>query len=122
MAIEIKRGLPLPVMQVIGADSWAGGPLIQLENDYTRPGANEVAMNYCWLKPVVSQFRASVPSGYYCADVMLALDELFFGKLLVPTIEGQTKKVLAAQEGSRLKALVGGLRYLWRSSASALFI
>lgn len=115
MALSLRRNLPLGVMQVLTSGSWEGGDLIQLDDDTTRPGSREIVTNYCYLKPVVEQFSTYVPSGYYCCDVFLALDDLFHGKLLIPQA-GQCKKDLAGKEGARLKRLVGGLRYLWRSS------
>lgn len=121
MAAELKRTLPFGVVQVLSSPDWQGGPLIQLADDTSRPTAEEVVMNHVWIKPFVQRFRACVPSGYFCTDVMLCLDKLFNDRLLLPTTPQQTKKSLAATEGSRVKRLIGALRFLWRSSISADF-
>lgn len=116
LAVEVKRSLPMPVLQVLGSDEWKGGPLLQVEGDVSRPTSEEIVVNFCWLKPVVQRFQATVPSGYFCTDLFLAVDQLFMGKLLVPT-STEGKKQLAAKEGSRMKRLIGALRFLWRSSS-----
>ena len=57
-----------------------------------------------------------VPSGYFLTDCILRLDELFESKMLVG---GSSKLQLAAEEGVKLKKLMGAVRSLWRSSPAA---
>ena len=121
LAVEVKRNLPMPVLQVLGSDEWKGGQLLQVEGDVSRPTSEELVVNFCWLKPVVQRFAATVPSAYFCTDLFLCLDALFLGKLLHPTLT-ESKKQLAAQEGNRLKGLIGALRFLWRSSSLMKFM
>lgn len=59
---------------------------------------------------------AQVPSGYFLTDVMLKIDALFDGKFLMDPTGKMNKLELAANEGVKLKNLVGALRGLWRSS------
>ena len=59
-----------------------------------------------------------VCSGFYAADVFMRLDGLFNDKLLLPVEPSDKKKTLAIHEGGKMKKLMGGLRYLWRSSRS----
>ena len=56
-----------------------------------------------------------VPSGYFLTDCILRLDELFKQRMLL----GGDKLDLAAEEGVKLKKLMGAVRALWRSSPSA---
>ena len=114
-AVEIKKGLPLGVSQALGKD-WAGGGLVQLEDSLTRPTAEDVVLNACWVKPFIRKFSDRVPSCFYLADVFLALDALWLGRLLIPLEQGDSKNSLAAMEAKKVKALIGALRALWRSS------
>ena len=120
LAVEVKRNLPMPVLQVLGSEDWKGGPLLQVAGDVSRPTAEELVVNFCWLKPVVQRFVSTVPSGYFRTDLFIYLGRLFMGKLLRPTLT-EGKKQLAAQEGSRMKRLIGALRFLWRSSSLMKF-
>ena len=115
MAVEIRRSLPMSVAQVLGKD-WVGGALVQLEDALTRPTAEDIVLNACWMKPVVRKFRDRVPSSFYLANVFLALDDLWLGRLLIPLEKGDSKQSLAAAEAKKVKALIGALRALWRSS------
>ena len=117
-AAALKLSLPLTVKELIQSPEWKGGALIQLENDISRPTADDCILNYIWLRPFVSKFPETVCSGYYAADVFRALDVSFDNKLLQSSDPLDTKKSLALEEGGKMKRLMGGLRYLWRSSAS----
>ena len=117
-AADLKLSLPLTIKELILSPGWQGGPLIQLDNDISRPTADDCIVNYIWLRPFVSKFPETVCSGYYAADVFKALDVLVENKLLKSPDPMDTKKSLALEEGGRMKRLMGGLRYLWRSSAS----
>ena len=103
MAVSIRMGLPLSVAQIIGSDTWTGGALVQLEDTLTRPVAQDLVMNYCWVKPFVQQFRSAVPSVFFVTDVFLFLDKLYQSKLLIPLEEGDTKQSLAGVEGNKIK-------------------
>ena len=116
-AADLKLSLPLTIKELILSPEWQGG-LIQLDNDISRPTADDCIVNYIWLRPFVSKFPETVCSGYYAADVFKALDVLVENKLLKSPDPMDTKKSLALEEGGRMKRLMGGLRYLWRSSAS----
>ena len=112
----MKASLPIAVADIITSVEWKGGDLIQLDSEIARATSDDIVVNYPWLKPFVMKFRESVPSGFFCTDVMLELDRLFEEKLLWSTQPGDTKQVVAAREGSRIKRLMSGLRTLWRSS------
>lgn len=116
MAFKIKSHLPVSVLQLLAGDAWKGGGLVQLPDTISTPKASQLVLNYCWLKPVVLQFRDRVPSAFFVADVFLWLDRMWVGKLLVPLNEGDTKETLAAEEAKKIKLLVSALRALWRSS------
>ena len=73
----MKQNLPLAITQILTSKEWAGGRLLQLENDESRPTANDVVMNYWWLRPVAKRFPKSVPSAFFCADVFLYLNHHF---------------------------------------------
>ena len=57
-----------------------------------------------------------MPSSFYIADAILALDAKLLGHLLVPQA-GQTKVEVAGVEAKRLKKLLGSLRHLFRNSS-----
>lgn len=116
MAVDIRQSLPMSVAQVLGKD-WAGGPPVQLDDSLTRPTAEDLILNACWIKPLIRKFRDRVPSCFYLTDVFLAMDALWLGRLLVPLESGDSKQSLAATEAKKTKALIGALRALWRSSA-----
>ena len=124
MAISIKQNLPLSVSQLLSGNGWNGGDLIQMEDTVTSAKAEDLIINYCWAKPVTSQFRDRIPSGFYLTDVFLYLDRIWFGKLLVPReVDGvmMDKTDLAAYEAKKMKSLLSGLRSLWRSSTLASY-
>ena len=117
-ARAVQLALPFSVRQLFESEGWKGGRLIQLENEISRPTADECVNNYIWLKPFVEHFPENVCSGYYAADVFLELDLLLNNKVLKSADPTETKKSLALKEGADMKRLMGGLRYLWRSSSS----
>ena len=116
VAMSLKASIPMTVQQVLMDDSWPGGDLVQLESEIRRASSDDCITNFCWLKPFARAFPTSVPSGFYCADVWLYADKLMQGRLLKPTQVGETKAIRAGKEGGRIKRLMSGLRYLWRSS------
>lgn len=116
LACTIRSGLPLSVAQVIESAAWKGGPLIQLTDTITRPQADDLVLNHCWIKPFVQKFREKVPSGFFVVDTFLYLDKLYNGKLLQPLNAGDSKHSLASEEAKKVKLLIGTLRALWRSS------
>lgn len=120
--MAVKHGLPLSVTQILSSGEWKGGRLIQLEDDTTRPTANDLVINFWWVRPFVMECREQVPSGFFCTDVFLYLHELFNNELFKVAAEGDTVKSLAAQEGNDMKRLIGALRSLWRSSQVAAFM
>jgi hypothetical protein len=122
MAVSIRMGLPLSVAQIIGADTWKGGALVQLEDTLTRPVAQDIVVNYSWVKPFVQRFRSSVPSVFFVTDVFLFLDKLYQSKLLIPLEAGDSKQSVAGLEANKIKLLIGALRALWRSSTSKYII
>lgn len=109
----------MTVRELVASDEWAGGDLIMMDNEIARPTSEDCINNYIWLKPFAKRFPQHVCSGYYAADVFLALNTMLDDKLLRSSEPSDTKKALALHEGSKLKRLMGGLRYLWRSSCSA---
>ena len=115
MAHAIRAGLPLSVSQIL-VDDWKGGPLVQVESTITRPVAQDLVVNHCWLKPFVQRFRSTVPSVFFITDTFLCLDKFYMGKLLIPLEEGDSKHTLAGEEAKKIKSLFGALRTLWRSS------
>jgi len=116
LASEVKATLPVSVVDIITSAEWKGGDLIQVDSEIARATSTDLVINYPWVKAFVMRFRQSVPSGFFCTDVMLELDRMFLEKLLWPTQLGDTKQIVAAREGNRIKRLIGGLRALWRSS------
>ncbi|CAK9090350.1 30S ribosomal protein S6, partial [Durusdinium trenchii] len=56
LAIAVKQSLPLSVIQVLTAPEWSGGRLLQLADDTSRPAANDLILNFYWLKPVAAKF------------------------------------------------------------------
>ena len=116
MACNIKQGLPLAVAQVLSAPEWKGGSLVQLEDTFSTPKAEDIVLNQPWIFPFIKKFRDAVPSQFFAADVVLYLDQLYSGTLLVPMEEGDSKVSLAVSESKKIKLLIGALRALWRSS------
>ena len=119
MALEIKQNLPVSVIQLL-SDGWKGGPLIQLEDSLSTAKADDLILNFPWIKPVAAKFRDRIPSGFFLADVFLYMDRMWLGKLLYPQ-EDETKADLAGYEAKKVKALLSTLRALWRSSTLAFY-
>ena len=113
----MKTHLPLAVHDLLSGDEWGGGPLLQLSNELARPSAEDVVFNYPWILAFAEKYPCHVPSGFLCADVFLAFDAMMDDKVFQPT-PPQTRQTLAIAEGAKMKKLMGGLRYLWRSSVS----
>lgn len=85
----------------------------------------DIAVNFVWLKPFVEAFPDRVPSGFLICDVVLMLNEFLMDKLLLPddpntplTREDQVE--MAKEETTRMKKLLGALRYLWRNGSSSI--
>ena len=119
VAFDLKMHLPIGVVQVLTDKSWQGGPLVQLEDMISRPTAADLVLNASFLKPFLRHSPDRVPSAFFVGDVMMYLDKCFIDGLLLPREEGESKRTLAAEEGKKVKALIGYLRYLWRSSTLA---
>ena len=122
VAMQIKMNLPITVATLIGSGEWKGGACVQLEDMISRPTASDLVVNYPWLKAFIKKCPDRVPSAFFAADCFLVLDQFYLGRLLVPQEEGSSKKTIAAEEGRKIKALVGYLRYLWRSSNMTEFL
>ncbi|CAK9032157.1 unnamed protein product [Durusdinium trenchii] len=99
--------------EVVNSGKWSGGGIVRLDSALVRPSAADVAINFHVLKPVIEEFPDRVPSGYFLTDCIMWLDTLFKGQLLVGA---NTKLQIAAEEGVKIKKLVGAVRSLWRSS------
>ena len=87
LARSMKEHLPPVLLQMMEDESWKGGQLVQLDSDLSRPSSGEVALNYCWLKPVVLSFPESVPSGVFLTDVFLYLNSMLNNTTFHPTAE-----------------------------------
>ncbi|CAK9091592.1 unnamed protein product [Durusdinium trenchii] len=110
--------LPVTVISLVQSDTYTGGDLILLDSAVARPSAEELANNYCWLKPIVMDSPSKVPSGYYLTDAFLRLDAKLNRKLFRPK-QGECRMFLAGREGVKAKRCVGAIRYLWRNSHGA---
>lgn len=119
MAFSLRRSMPMAVQQILTSKDWRGGALVQLEDSTSSATASDIVLNYSWLRPFVEKFRDRVPSTFFIADSFIALDKLYMGALPVPLETGDCKTLLACEEAKRVKNLIGSLRALWRSSASA---
>ena len=115
--MALKNGLPVSVVSVFTDPEWSGGPNLQVASEVARPSSDDCLVNYYFLRPFVARFSDSIPSGFFCSDVFLYTDRLFNGNFLKSPDETQSKKTMACMEGSKLKRLMGALRFLWRSSA-----
>lgn len=121
MAVEVKQSLPLSVTQLLSGP-WEGGAIVQLEDTTCSAKAEDLVLNFSWVRPFVRRFRDRVPSGFFLADTFLFLDTLWYGRLLRPVEPDYTKESLAAQEGKKIKILISCLRALWRSSILAIYV
>ncbi|CAK9009791.1 unnamed protein product [Durusdinium trenchii] len=110
--------LPVSVVDVIRADTYRGGDLIILESTIARPSSQELANNFCWLKPIVLYSPRKVPSGYFLTDAFLMLDQKLGRKLFRPKA-GEDRTYLAGREGVKAKRCIGALRHLWRNTGNA---
>ena len=61
VAKSLVNSLPVPALNVIMDENWAGGALVHVSNEIGRPTSGDVAKNYHMLKPIVqgSPDRAS---------------------------------------------------------------
>lgn len=117
---SMKATLPVQIVDLWqSGEEWKGGSLVQLSSELARPGSEDVVLNFIWIKPFVLHYPDSVPSAYFAGDVFMELDRQFEKNILIPRVQGDTKRTLALEEGARVKRCIGGLRYLWRSSALA---
>ncbi|CAL1163685.1 unnamed protein product [Cladocopium goreaui] len=107
---------------IVSHNSMAGSHMLVLTDPDgpTRPTFKDIAVNFVWLKPFVEAFPDRVPSGFLICDVVLMLNEFLMDKLLLPddpntplTREDQVE--MAKEETTRMKKLLGALRYLWRN-------
>ncbi|CAK9089808.1 30S ribosomal protein S6 [Durusdinium trenchii] len=98
-------GLPHSAHSIINNDEWHGGSIVRLDSALCRPAAADVAINYHMLKPVITHSPDKVCSGYFLTDCLLALDDLFQGKMLVGA--SGSKLDMAAEEAVKLKKLMG---------------
>lgn len=114
--------LPLSVAQVLASPSWQGGPLVQLEDTISKPKAEDLVLNYCWICPIVKKFRSQIPSQFYLIDVFLYMDKIYNGRLLIPQEAGDSKETLATDEAKKMKLCIGSLRSLWRSTSSLFYL
>ena len=76
----------------------------------------DIAANYCWMKPLVEVWPEKVPGGIVLTDCWLYLDKLLDKKLLVKA--RKSKQDQASEEAERYKKLMGALRYLYRNRSS----
>ena len=116
VARGIMNELPMTVHHMLQNGEWKGGRIVRLESVLHRPCAADVAANFHYLKPILAFSPDRVPSGYFLTDVMLRLDDMFAGNMLLDPQNQLSKLDLAAEEGVKLKKLVGATRTLWRSS------
>jgi hypothetical protein len=111
VAREVFKGLPDQIHNMLEKGPYRG-PLITLSDEKGLQAQKEdLKNNYPIVKPFVRIRPNSVPSGYFCADVLLCLDVLCQGNLLNPS-GVQTKKDLALANGSLIKRMIGHLRHL----------
>ena len=79
----------------------------------------DLSKNFVWLRPWVEAFPDRIASGFYIMDCLLMLDHFLSGTLLLPeesqVCDKETKMDLAREECSKMKRLLGALRYLWRN-------
>ncbi len=56
--------LPMSIHTLVNSPDWKGGDVVRLDSALTRPGANDVAINFYFLKPVLEQSpdRVTLPS------------------------------------------------------------
>ena len=94
-----------------------GSSLLQLDGHFAVTQAH-IENNHIWVRPIVQLYPQNVPGGYFLADAMLHLYQHHFdGKLFVDGgIPELSVEAQAMAEASKLKRLVGGLRYLLRNS------
>ncbi|CAE7176053.1 unnamed protein product [Symbiodinium necroappetens] len=115
LAAMTYEHLPAEMMLLLQSPSWRGGKVIKLTSELARPTVAEISLHYRWLKPWATMMPSVVPSGYFITDVFLVLNRLLEGKLLVVR-DNESIRGKAAEEACRLRKLIQGLRYLFRSS------
>ena len=76
---------------------------------------SDIKPNKYWLSGIIPLSPEEVPSGYMLADVFLAADRKFLGKLLHHGTNG-CKQARAMEEGSKLRMLWSRLRTLFRQA------
>ena len=115
VAAMTYESLPNEMMMLLQSPTWRGGRVIKLASELARPTVAEISLHYRWLKPWATLMPSKVPSGYLITDVFLVLNRLLEGKLLVVK-DNESVRGRAAEEACRLRKLIQGLRYLYRSS------
>lgn len=114
VARDMLDCIPVRAANMIRAGTYAGGALLKVDSDVSRPSFREIALNYVWIKPVLRSYPKHVPGGMFLTDCFLYLDDLFGG-----TLFSGPKLINAAEEAGRLKKLIGSLRYLYRNSVKS---
>ena len=117
LARVIHETLPQQVHDLVAGPDYKGGAIVNLDSVIQSPTRQHLRKNVYWIKPIVGIFQRSVPSGYFLCDALMELDKLMNKKLLQP--KSGDKLTLALQEASKLKKLVGHLRYLYRNTSNS---
>lgn len=52
-AKAMMGSLPMSIHTLVNSEDWKGGDIVRLDSALVRPGANDVAINYFFLKPVL---------------------------------------------------------------------
>eukprot|EP00969_Alexandrium_andersonii_P373037 15483075-Alexandrium_andersonii.AAC.1 len=115
------EGIPDLARQLITQEKFKGGPIVRFKGRACKQ--KDCVANEVWIRPALLLTPDRVPTAYFLADVFLRADQILEGKLLklpggVVASEKQ-KAAMALQEGSRLKAACGYMRYLARDTSGS---
>lgn len=83
-AQSILQALPDVALKLFREGSFAGQPVVNLQNVLSTPTASDVRRNFLWLRCVAGLFPDTCPTTFFYADVFVELNKLMGGALLRP--------------------------------------
>lgn len=115
LAQDFYELFPTAARLKVLADSYPGcSAIIDLAELLKSCRARDIERNFVFVEAVVKRYPTSVPSAFLIADAFLKLSIKLNNKLLQPGKVSVAQR--AVLEGTKMKKLVSGLRYLWRSN------
>jgi len=117
LATAWYENLPVAAKSLLQRAEWSGGDIIHIKDAQWIVKEEDLINNaHPFIMEAVARYRDRVPSGFFFADVFLAMHAMAKNRLLVPKADNETVNSIALAEGGKLKKLIQKLRGLWRDA------